>query len=697
MKKIIAVFAPLIFIVFLSDGQTIDKSAHEAFVLTRMVSKFHVDPRPVDETFSANVFSGMLQNTDPDRMFFTKNDISKLSAYTKILDKEIKQSKTGYLTLFVNTYTLRIKQTDTLMTEISKKIINFYADEKFTVAERDEYPASVSAMRQKLYKKIKSDVLDELMDDLPANFKALPILKQKKYVDSAGAADCQKIISTLKRRINNILQSQGGVAQYVGNIYCQTIASCFDPHTEFFPPEQKENFESHLGKQPFHFGFKIKADKNGGVLIDNLEPGSPAFKGGKLNKGDKFIDIQWEGGEQVNVSNMTEREFSELLEEDNHKKALFTMKKTDGSTAKVFLEKGQVAGDDDNKVKSFVLKGNNNTVGYIYLPAFYEDWDTNNDGLNGCANDVGREILKLKKENINGLILDLRYNGGGSTEEATELAGIFIDAGPVEQIKEKGPKVYTMKDVNSGTIYDGPLVILVNGYSASATELIAGTLQDYNRAVIVGSPTYGKATAQVVLPMDTTVTFENMAQMQTENYLKVTVGKLYRVNGTSAQFGGVKPDIVLPDILDAYITKEADEPYALRPNVIEANKYYQPYAPLPLKALAAGVQTEIDTNKYFNAVKKLTANLKQQKQEKDIPLNFNEALADNDADLKDNENTTIPDVASKKYTVQNNQYEAARMEADDYFKEVNEEFTHQIAIDPYISIAYDVLTKLKTP
>jgi len=697
VKKIIAVFVPLILNVFLSNGQTIDKSAHEAFMLTRMVNKFHVDPRPVDEVFSVNVFSGMLQNTDPDKMFFTKNDVTKLSAYTKTLDKEIKQSKTGYLNLFVNTYSLRIKQADTLITDIGKKSMNFYADEKFTVAERDDYAVSAIAMRQKLYKKIKSDVLDELMDDLPSGFKTLPVSKQKKYVDSAGASDCRKIISTLKRRINNILQNQGGVAQYIGNIYCQTIASCFDPHTEFFPPEQKENFESHLGKQPFHFGFKIKGDKNGGVVIDNLEPGSPAFKGGKLNKGDKFIDVQWEGSEQVNVANMTEREFSELLEEDNHKKILFTMKKTDGTTAKVLLEKGQVAGDDDNKVKSFILKGTNSAIGYIYLPAFYEDWDTNNDGLNGCANDVGREILKLKKENINGLILDLRYNGGGSTEEATELAGIFIDAGPVEQIKEKGPKVYTMKDVNSGTIYDGPLVILVNGYSASATELIAGTLQDYNRAVIVGSPTYGKATAQVVLPMDTTVTFENMAQTQTENYLKVTVGKLYRVNGTSAQMSGVKPDIVLPDILDAYITKEADEPYALRPNVIEANKYYQPYAPLPLKALAADVQTEIDTNKYFNAVKKLTANLKQQRQEKDISLNFNEVLADSEADLKDNQNVTIPDVASKKYKVQNNQYEAARVQADDYFKEVNEEFTHQISIDPYINIAYDVLIKLKTP
>ena len=148
-------------------------------------------------------------------------------------------------------------------------------------------------------------------------------------------------------------------------------------------------------------------------------------------------------------------------------------------------------------------------MGYISLPAFYTDWQNNDKAGNGCADDVAKEIVKLKKENIEGLILDLRYNGGGSMQEAVDLSGIFIDAGPVAQIKSRDAKVYTMKDVNRGsTIYDGPLILMVNGYSASASEMVAGTLQDYNRAVIVGSPTYGKATAQVVLPMDTTINLD---------------------------------------------------------------------------------------------------------------------------------------------------------------------------------------------
>ena len=358
------------------------------------------------------------------------------------------------------------------------------------------------------------------------------------------------------------------------------------------------------------------------------------------------------------------------------------------------LQREQAATDDDNKVKSFILKGEN-TVGYIYLPAFYQDWESTNEGLNGCANDVGREIIKLKKENINGLIIDVRYNGGGSVNEATELAGIFIDAGPVAQEKERDAKVNTLKDINRGTVYDGPLVVMVNGQSASASELLAGTLQDYNRAVIVGSPTYGKATMQVVLPMDTTVTRETITQKHTENYLKVTVAKLYRVTGTTAQFKGVKPDIIIPDILDAYTTKEADEPNALKPTTIAANRYYTPYTPMPLKTSLQGIQNSVDTGKYFDAVKAFIATSRQKKDLKDIPLQINDAIAEMNTATKEAEPLIAQSNISKKFTVQNTSDESARLKADKNLGDQNDEFSRRVAADAGISVAYDVLLKLK--
>jgi len=691
IKKLPVVIAFLISPI-ISHSQTDDKIAHEAFMITRMVNKFHVQPREVNDQFSADVFSGMLLKADPDKVFFLKADIDRLSVYTGTIDDEIKQQKTAYLHLFTNIYQQRLRQADSIVTGIVKQPFDFNTPGRFTEAEQISYPASSATLRQKWVKRLKTKVLEALVYELPDGFKSLTLMKQKRYTDSAVNELSKKVAAAQKREINNILQHPYGITQYVGNMYCETIASCYDPHTEFFPPDVKENFESMLGGQSFQFGFKIKPDKNGGVLIDNLEPGSPAFKGGKLNKGDKFLSLQWEDRDPVDVTDISINEFSILLSESNHKKVLFTVKKADGAIIKVLLAKEQVTGNGGDKVNGLILKGDN-TIGYIYLPAFYEDWNVNDKGLNGCANDVGREILKLKKENINGLILDLRYNGGGSAEEATELAGLFIDAGPVAQSKERGPKVYVMNDINRGTVYDGPLVILVNGYSASASELIAGALQDYNRAVIIGSPTYGKATAQVVFPMDTTVTPATIAQKRTENYLKITISKLYRVNGTTAQFSGVQPDINLPDILDAFITKEAGEPFALRPTFITPNKYYIPYKPLPIQALASSVQAQIDANRYFKAVKDMVA-YSRQKRAKDISLDIKDAVNNNFA-KNERDNAMASITPSKRFIVQNNQYKIARMQTDSYLKELNEEFSRQVSADPYISIAYDVLGQLK--
>jgi carboxyl-terminal processing protease len=637
----------------------------------------------------------LLANRVADRIFFTKNDIDRLHSYRENLDAQIKLQKTDYLNLFISIYRQRLQQADSLIDVISKRPFNFYDTDKLTIAEDTLYPASIAGMQIKLRKILKIAVLDRLTDDLPGNFKSLAPAKQKSRVDSAVTVLQKKAVSSLKRKIGYVLQNPRGIAQYIGDVYCETIASCFDPHTEFFPPEEKENFESELGKQQFQFGFRIKPDKSGGVVIDNLQPGSPAFKSGKLNKNDKFISLQWQGEQPVDVSDITLDEFASLIDASNHQKILFTVKKADGSLVQVSLIKELAAADEDDKVKSFILKGASSTVGYIYLPAFYEDWIANNDGLNGCANDVGREILKLKKENITGLILDMRYNGGGSVQEATELAGIFIDAGPVAQVTGRDDKVHVLKDIDRGTIYDGPLVILVNGYSASATELVAGSLQDYNRAVIVGSPTYGKATMQVVLPVDTNISSENFQQTHTENYLKLTVSKLYRVNGSSAQFKGVQPDVVLPDIMDAYITKEADAPYALLPGVIAPNKYYTPYPPLPVKTLAASVQTEIDTSKYFNNVKNMIAFAKQKKAAKDISLNINDFITGMGADARYGDMEPVAGLPSKEFTVQNNQYEIARLQTDPGSNDMNEAFSRQVASDAYISIAYDVLLKLK--
>ena len=539
---------------FCSRAQSFNKVAGEAFLVYRMIDKFHVEPRELNDSFSHDLWFTMLKLTDEEELFFSDEDIVKLRAFESTLDDEIRNKRSAYISLFTSLFTQRLKQADSLVAVLCAAGNNATGTQP---KPKTTKPVAVPGA---------TDITD-LRNRLQA------------YIKEQGSC------SRLRRKINYFVRNAAGIAETIGNIYCEAIAQCFDPHTGYFPLSAKENFESQLGKQRFRFGFRTKEEKDG-IFIEDLQPGSPAYKSGQLQKGDKIVQAQWSGNKATAVSPTASEELNDLLRMSNHDTLLLKVRKANGSVIQVPLLKEQATDAEvENKVKSFILKGQQN-VGYIYLPTFYEDWDQGNIGLKGCANDVAREIVKLKKENITGLILDLRFNGGGSVQEAMELTGIFIDAGPVAQIKRKDPKPIVLYDVNRGTAFDGPLVVLVNSYSASASELVAAALQDYNRAVIVGTTTYGKATGQVMLPVDTTISLESLAlepgaATGNDSYIKITMSKLFRVNGSSLQATGVIPSVIINDSL-LHIEREADEPFALKATTIAPNKYYKPYPSLPV-------------------------------------------------------------------------------------------------------------------
>ena len=682
----------LCFIMLLSyygtSAQFIDnKVAGDAFIITRMADKFHVQPKPVNDSFSLFVFKSLLQQLDENNLFFTTEDITALLPYRTTLDEEVLQRKTAFLRLLASRYEARLQQADTMITSICRQPFNFSLNEKFTVAEDTLHPANAAAMRTKLSKLMKAAALAALLEQ--KDFLSFNNTQQKKYADSIEPILRHKVQSLFQRSVHAILQSPGGVQQYTGNEYCKAIALYYDPHTEYFPATEKEDFDSELGADKLVFGFGLKEDDKEGVRIRELRPGSPAYKSGQLNAGDKIESIQWADRQPVDVSSASAEEVSDILSESNHDEATITVKKEDGTTRQVKLVKEKMEMDeDDSKVKSFVLKGSK-TIGYISLPAFYTDYEENSD-VKGCANDVAKEIIKLKKENIDGLILDIRYNGGGSMQEAVALAGIFIDAGPVEMIKDKGAKVATLKDMNRGTIYDGPLLVMINGYSASASEMVAGTLQDYNRAIIMGSPSYGKATAQIVLPLDTTISLDkDIENVHADSYIKMTVSQLYRISGKTAQFTGVVPDIVLPEVLDADPKREADNPFALQPNTIEANKYYQPLPALPISTLQAEADKDMQASTYFNKLNAFITKAKQAERKTDVSLKLTDVIEKYKAEQTD----TVPqeEATTTLFTIDNNAFEKQRLEADSQLAAMNTAWKAYLQKDAYLKIAYNLL------
>lgn len=689
-------FCILLFGTIVSSAQMpINKAATDAFLISRMAEKFHVQPKSVNKELSAAWFDQLIKQLDEEKIFFTQDDIVKLQPYRSQLDIELLNKKTVFLQLLVSTYQQRLQMADSMIDNICKQAFRFTIDEKLTVAEDTSYPSNTSTQRIKLYKLLKAATLYRLLEWDEQAVLLKPDQK-KKSTDSLEIVARKKIRNNYKRVINRMLQSPGGLVQVVSTDYCKALAVCYDPHSEFFPLSEKENFEGQLGNSSMKFGFQLNQNDNGELVIENLKPGSAAFKSGQLNKGDILQAVQWEGKESIDLSEASPREINEIFDVSNHDKLTLTIKKADGTIIHVGLMKEKSEpGDDDNRVKSFVLKGDK-TVGYISLPAFYTDWESNGNGVNGCSDDVAKEIIKLKKESIDGLILDIRYNGGGSMEEAVDLAGIFIDAGPVAQVKSRDEKVFTYKDANRGTIYDGPLILMVNGYSASASEVIAGTLQDYNRALIVGSATYGKATAQVILPLDTSINFNSDLQnIKVDSYLKLTIQKLFRISGNSAQATGVKPDIMLQDFLEADPHREADAPFAFPTSNIAANKYYKAGAALPVASLQSFAKAQTDTSSYFKTLKSFIQVYKQEQQPRDIPLSWSAASQEMKKEKADISDSPKPDNVTAPFSVKNHAYEEQRLKTDSALRELDESWKKRLLEDPYVQISFGLLTRFK--
>jgi carboxyl-terminal processing protease len=587
MKLLTIALSSLLCLPIATRAQTPRTVAVNALMVVRMADKYHAAPRPFDAAFSEAFFQQFLEGLDGAHFLFLRGDLSRLEPFRLHLDQQVMREKTDFLDLVAAIYKERIRQAESLVAIISEAPVKQTYTYKGELPEDTTAPLNLGGMRTKLTMLMTNAEMTYLQRDLDSGWKDTEPKERRRVRD------------LIRRNIQGLTQGPGGLSATLEWLYCNALATCFDPHTEFLSSTLKEQFEGELGAKRFVFGFALKEEATG-VFIDGLQAGSPAFRTGLFSKGDQLVSVQWTGKEPIDLTGATLEEVNAILDASNHDQATFTIKKADGSARQVSIGKEEALeeGLELEKVKGWVLKGAQN-IGYISLPAFYTDWDSRGGVEKGCAEDIAKEILELKRENIQGLILDLRYNGGGSLGEAIDLAGLFIDAGPLAQTTDKDGKPATLRDVNRGTVFDGPLILLVNGYSASASEVIAGSLQDYNRALIVGTPTYGKATAQVILPLDTNIDLDGQAPMHpSDNFLKITVSRLYRVTGASVQALGVQPDVTLPLPEGTVVRREADHPRALPNTTIAPNKYYRPYPPIA-KADLQAVITNMESQGLF--------------------------------------------------------------------------------------------------
>lgn len=662
----------------------------KAIVIKRVIEMQHYAPRTVDDSFSVHVFRSFINTTDSRRLLFTKDEYQQLSAFSTTLDDELSGHKWQFLPAFTPIYKKALLRADTIIQQLLQKPFDFSADEKITVAAKSTNPVfagSVTELKQRWGRYLKWMALNLLYSAADADSTlALPY---KTLLQRYESSIRQKTGLIENRLLAAILQEEGGPDKKLEQQYLNCIATAFDPHTSYFSPEVNSAFREELSSDENSFGMELEENEEGRIVIEHLVPGGPAWKNGEINQGDELIEIQVPGKSATDISTMPVDDILEMLEEPAHKQLQFKFRKPNGLTRQLTLRKEKIS-NEESIVKSFILTGEKK-IAYILLPGFYTQWEKENGS--SCANDVAKEIVKLKKENIDGLILDVRYNGGGSLGEALGMAGIFIDEGPLFGQKQKAGKAQYIKDPNRGTIYDGPMVLLVNGQSASASELLAATLQDYNRAVIAGSVTYGKATMQVIVPADSSRTSAN----STGDFIKLTIGKIFRLTGFSAQLNGVQPDIPLPDIFDGIEYREKYQPAALRPDTIAKNNYYKPLPALPLSSLAAKSAARVSQNAAFRSVQEQVNRQKLfvKAATVTIPLQwtaFQQWKEKNDPDeasMEDAAGTTPGPFKAGNHTA-DNQF----MQTSEYAAAINKSWLERLEADLYIREAFAIACDL---
>jgi len=539
-------------------------------LLTFVLEKGHYSPVAMDDEFSKGVYKDYIEALDPSKRFFLQSDIDEFSKYELQLDDELQNKD---LTFFDLTYTRlmqRMEESKAIYKSVLSKTFDYKVDESFnTNYEKMPYAKNAAELNERWRKQIKLSTLSSLVDrleiqenngkvDKDLKEAAAPINPEGALQENAAdkkkevTADAGKVKTFEELEKDTRESSLKSLDEYFGfikdldrndyfSVYLNTITGRFDPHTNYLAPEEKERFDVSISGKLEGIGARLQK-KNDYTEISELISGGPAWRGKQLEAGDVVIKVGQGNQQPVDVVGMRLDDVVKKIKGAKGTEVRLTVKKVDG-TIKVISIIRDIVEIEETYAKSSVVEKDGLKYGVIYLPKFYIDFE-NKDGRD-AGKDIALEVSRLKKEGVNGIVLDVRDDGGGSLSTVVDIAGLFIEEGPIVQIKSAGKRKEVLYDRDKKIEWDGPLVIMVNSFSASASEILAAAIQDYKRGIIIGSKqTYGKGTVQNVIDLNQFVRSSSAGDL---GALKTTTQKFYRINGGSTQLEGVSSDVVMPD------------------------------------------------------------------------------------------------------------------------------------------------------
>ena len=530
-------------------------------LMTYGLEQVHYNPKNFDDNLSEATFDLYLRGLDPGKRIFTQAQIEELNTYRHSIDDQVLDGNMDFFDLSYGIYNQQFTRVVELYREILNEKFDFKADEEVEMdGEKRSYPADDSELREVWRKYLKYQVMTRISDMLEEQEDA----DEQKSFDELEQKAREKVLKNMDRWAERMEELDRRDWE---SVYFNSMISVFDPHSAYLPPYDQEAFEISMSGKLEGIGAQL-SDKDGYITVVKIVSGSASWRQGELEVNDVILKVAQEGEEAIDIVDMRIEEAVKLIRGPKGTNVVLTVKKIDGSVSDITITRDVVI-LEETYAKSAVLE-DGTKIGYIRLPKFYLNYD--GEGRD-CAEDVRTELERLKREGVEGIVFDLRNNGGGSLQAAIDIAGLFIDEGPVVQVKlrNRGTKVYS--DEYNDIVWDGPLVVMVNAFSASASEILAGALQDYDRAVIMGgNHTYGKGTVQSVFELDPMLN-DQMEAVKPLGALKMTIQKFYRINGHSTQLEGVVPDIILPETYNYIPNGERETDYPLEWDEIESTDF----------------------------------------------------------------------------------------------------------------------------
>ncbi len=574
-------------------------------IVKYVVEKGHYNSIDLDDNFSLKIFDDFISKLDPQKRFFTVNDIRQLNRYKYKIDDQIKNYQLEFFEETYKTYNQRVSDAKLFVDKVFETDFDFSKDE-FIDLNNDSIPFSFgkNELFERWRKQIKYSVLD--------------IVTQRYISDSLDFNEIKtNAISTVKKNTNDFFDYADELDRDDWfSVFVNSFVSQFDPHTFYFKPDDKEKFDVSISGKFDGIGARLSRS-DGNVKIVDVIIGGPVWRDKLLDVGDVILAVGQGDDEMVSIYGMKLDDSIKLIKGPAGTVVTLRVKKIDGQIQDVKIKRDEVE-LEETFAKSTVISKNDNNYGYISLPKFYADFD--NYKNRNSANDVKNEIIKLKNNSIQGLILDLRNNGGGSLQTVVEMTGLFIEKGPVVQVKSIGNRKKVLYDRDPQVYWDGPLVLLINEMSASASEIISAALQDYNRAIIIGSEkSFGKGTVQNIIDLNRFISNTNYDM----GALKVTTDIFYRINGESVQLEGVQSDIIIPDSYMYIFNGERDEKNPIKWDKIgpatytKWNKYSDKF-----NYVKDQINKKLDQNKLINNIYDRAEWIRNQQNQNNVPLNI---------------------------------------------------------------------------